>query len=195
MINKNYFTSKLLILFISSLIVISCKENKDKEMILKDIVERNLGSKLHLPKNMNIYKPFKNYKADSTKIMNSNIKVCAFINASCGTCISKINEWEIFANEVSKYNVPIMLICGANNYDRFEFIKYLCESGSVKGFLYPFFLDQKNKYLELNSFMEKEESFKTVLVNNENKILLMGNPIDNKKIKELYLNEIKKISK
>ncbi len=40
--------------------------------------------------------------------------------------------------------------------------------------------------------MKNSESFKTVLTDMDNKILLMGNPIANERIKEMYLKEIKK---
>ena len=40
--------------------------------------------------------------------------------------------------------------------------------------------------------MEKSDNFKTVLTDRNNNILLMGNPILSKGMKDLYINEIEK---
>jgi len=69
---------------------------------------------------------------------------------------------------------------------------YIIESGEIKIFSYPFFLDMKCDFFTKNNFMKKSSHFETVLTGRENTILLLGNPIRSKEMKDIYLNEIQK---
>ena len=56
-------------------------------------------------------------------------------------------------------------------------------------FNYPLFYDYKNKVGELNMF-SKEPRFQTFLLNQNNEVILIGNPIDNKYLWNLYKQTI-----
>lgn len=86
--------------------------------------------------------------------------------------------------------MPVILICYTD--DNFELFKFYCESGEIKTFPYPFFLDSMNTYSIQNTFVEENKSFRTVLTDRNNKILLIGDPSSSKGMQELYVNEIKK---
>lgn len=60
----------------------------------------------------------------------------------------------------------------------------------IKDFSYPFFLDKKKEFVKKNDFMGKFRGFETVLTDKNNTILLMGNPVKSKEIRELYLKTI-----
>jgi hypothetical protein len=66
------------------------------------------------------------------------------------------------------------------------------EKGEIKSFSYPFFFDVKRDFFKQNKFMKESPQFETVLTDRENNILVLGNPIRSKKIKDLYLDEILK---
>lgn len=180
----------VLALSILAYCVLSCKDKVNPEV--KIIVENNIGKKFIIPDSLIAYNPFTNYIADSIGISNASFKIYSKINASCGTCISKINNWNKIANEFKKYGVPVILICQSD--ENFELIKYFCESGEIESFPYPFFIDKRNELTELNDFMKKVVGFETVLTNRENKIIALGDPLRFEKIKKIYLDEIKKNS-
>lgn len=186
---KNRFFRKELISVLVMFFLFSCKDDKNIES-LKIIIKQTLGTKLVIPKKMDIYKPFTNYKLDSLGLQKSEYKIYSFLNASCGSCVRKIKYWTTFSNELSLYNIPIILIIRSD--DNFELLKYLINSKELKKFPYPFIFDKKDELMKLNHFMKESDDFKTILTDKNNKILLMGNPIANEKIKELYLKEIKK---
>lgn len=54
------------------------------------------------------------------------------------------------------------------------------------GFDYPVCIDENDKLNRLNHF-PSDMAFQTFLLDKDNKVLAMGNPILNPKIKELYL--------
>ena len=65
-------------------------------------------------------------------------------------------------------------------------LKFLLERYN---FEYPVCIDVHNVFCQLNSFPELTE-FQTFLLNQENKVVAIGNPVHNPKIKELYLKII-----
>lgn len=182
----------IILLFVFVAIILSCinKQNNVQVESLKSIVQNNLGKKLILSDSIRIYSPFSNCIYDSLELSNAKFKIYTKINASCGTCVEKIKIWNSLVPEFNKYKVPIILIC--ESMDEFELLSYMCESKIIKNFSYPFFLDVKNEFSKKNKFMAASKNFETVLTDRNNTILLMGNPMVSKGIKELYLKEIQK---
>ena len=178
------------ILLIFSSCTISCKNVRDKKNTqreLKEVIDDILGKKVFFPDTIQFYYSSSDYVLDSAKIFNSDYIILTYLDASCGNCIGDIKDWGTIVPLFRKYSVPVVLICGSD--DDFAMFDYLCDLGKIS-FQYPFVLDINNKYLKNNEFMKLNEDFKTLLVNNHNEILLLGNPIRSKAIKDLYLKEI-----
>lgn len=180
----------LLVLCITS--YISCKNRvyQEKNAFLRSVMGNNIGKILILPDSLMVYSPFDNYIMDSLNISLSKFKIYSHINASCPTCIQDIILWDSINTDFNKYKVPIILICDSK--DNFELIKYLHETGKIKSFSYPLFFDMKCDFVNQNRFMKESPEFETVLADRENIILLIGNPIHSRGIKDIYLNEIQK---
>lgn len=123
-------------------------------------------------------------------MLNSEYKIYSRVDASCGTCIGHINAWNELIPDFNRYKVPIILICSSD--DNFKLIKYFCNTGKIKDFGYPFFLDQSNEFVKKNKFMATDKNFETVLTDRNNKILAIGSPVHSKGIKEIYFKEIEK---
>jgi hypothetical protein len=115
------------------------------------------------------------------------LKIYSHINASCGACIGQIKKWDSYAKQ-TKAKVFLIL----SSEDNFFMFKYLCDSMvDMRSFQHPFFFDTQNKFVSLNPFMKNSVHFETVLTDRKNNILLMGNPILSKKIKDLYETTIR----
>ena len=56
-------------------------------------------------------------------------------------------------------------------------------------FVYPVYWDEKNEFYRLNRF-PSDITFQTFLLDKNNKIIAIGNPVHNPKIKDLYMNII-----
>lgn len=56
-------------------------------------------------------------------------------------------------------------------------------------FVYPVYWDEKNEFYRLNRF-PSDITFQTFLLDKSNKIIAIGNPVHNPKIKDLYMNII-----
>lgn len=60
-----------------------------------------------------------------------------------------------------------------------------------EGFDLPVVVDEENKLDKLNNFSDNE-NFHYFLLDEKNRVKIVGNPIYNTKIKELYFSEIQK---
>jgi hypothetical protein len=185
-----HLIKRILIIIICTCIIVACdyNEKKTREKLFTSIVENNIGKKIILPDNLTVYNPDSINNCENYDLISSEFKIYSHIDVSCGSCIGNIEKWNNLIQEFSKYEVPLILICGSE--DEFELFQYLCESGKVDISHYPFYFDVNNDFHNLNTFMIKSD-FETVLADKENNILLIGNPIRSKEMKELYLNVIK----
>lgn len=171
--------------------ILSCKKQQHtaKSASLKIVIDESLGEKLIIPDSLEVYDPFESSR-NTKESSKPRLKIYSSIDASCGTCIESLKIWNQLIPEFNKKNVQVNLICSSDN--KFDLLKYFFESKEIKNFTHPLLLDHKNHYLKQNRFMNESKNFETVLTNNENTILLIGNPIASNKMKELYFNEIKK---
>ena len=185
------YKKNIALIVILMFFLFSCRENKkynDNGVSLKPVIDNVLGDKLEIPDSLNVYTPFLKYVSDSVQISDSNFKIYTYINASCSTCIEDISKWREITDEFVKNGAVVCLIFHSD--DNYEFIKYLCESGAIRDFPFPFFFDAKDEYLKKNSFVKHSKHFETVLTDRENHIILMGNPLLSEDIKKHYISEI-----
>lgn len=182
--SKDLFISFFLFSLVSLLICIelSC-ENREKvkqEKIIKNLI----GEKINLPDSIVF---LKNYELDTIKIQQfeSNIKIISFIDGRCGVCIKKLKgliELKKKFNKNFPKSVDYVFFVYTQNYDFFK-EKY-----------YPL-LDIEQPIIISNlSFLDKHPLpglgvYKTVLTINDT-IKVVGNPIGNKDLEELYENVI-----
>lgn len=187
---SNIIKGMIFFFFIDSAASCQNREIQDKEARLKLVIENCLGKKLMIPDSLSTYVPFRDYIMDSVKLSNAKFKIYSHINASCPTCVLDIKLWNSIITEFEKFKVPVILICESD--DNFELIKYIHETGEIKDFSYPLFFDIKKEFFKQNKFMKESQHFETVLTDNENNILLLGNPIRSKEMRDMYLKEIQK---
>lgn len=149
-----------------------------------------LTNKLWLPDSLLTYSISEDsLLLDSSHLANySSLKIYAFIDVSCPSCIADIDRWNQVVPEFMKYKVPVLLICFSEN--NFEYIKYLFENGQVKKFPFPLFLDVTKQLHKLNSFVKENEAHQVILTDQCNTILATGNPLFSDDIKALYLKTI-----
>lgn len=190
---KTISIRSLLNIFYILFICLSCQNSQPLSAYTKmdhskDSLKTNFFT---MPDGIQVYTPFGNYLLDSARLQErSSFKIYSYINGSCPSCIEDITKWRDVVPEFMKFNVPVILIF--HSKDNFELIKYLCESKKIEPFPFPFFLDYKEQFYKQNTFLKEFDSEKaTLLVDKTNKIVVMGNPLHSKKIKEQYYLELK----
>ena len=117
----------------------------------------------------------------------SRYKVLIYVDSiGCTSCKLQLPRWKEFitiVDSMTRKEVPFLFFFQSN--DKKE-IRYLLKRDN---FDRPVCLDLSDRLNRLNHF-PKDSRFQTFLLDKDNKVVLMGNPIHNPQIKELYLNEI-----
>lgn len=119
--------------------------------------------------------------------IESNYKILIYVDSTgCTSCRLQLQKWKELIKEIdSLTNKPI------------QFLFYLSPK-SVRDaryitrrddFTYPLCIDVNNKIDSMNHF-PKEEMFHSFLLDQNNKMKVIGNPIHNKSIRSLYIETI-----
>lgn len=107
-------------------------------------------------------------------------------STGCMSCKLQLPEWLEFiysVDSISHGTVPFVLVFQSKaKEDLIHFFK-------KSGFDYPVYIDEKHHFGQLNHF-SSDMQLQTFLLNKYNKVIAVGNPIQNPQIKELYMNII-----
>lgn len=97
-----------------------------------------------------------------------------------------LHDWEKFISYIdSLTNKQVKCALIANPENKYEFIDIL----EKYGFKHPIYIDEKDDFNRANHFPSKM-SFHTFLVDNKNKVIFIGNPINSSGVRESYIKII-----
>lgn len=161
----------------------SCKEN-EKERIAR-LVGEWAGREVIFPSH-----PVFTIQGKDTVILdyrNADFKVVTYIDSiGCTSCKLQLHRWkELIAemDSVTSRTVPFLFYFHPKDVKE---LRYLTRRDN---FTYPVCFDEHDEFNSLNLF-PSEMTFQTFLLDKENKVIAMGNPVHNPKVKELYLMKI-----
>ena len=148
------------------------EELYNQEFILPDTL-----TVLHLGQKENIY---------SKTHLECPVKIVTILNTDCRNCtISELIYWDSFKQELEHAEglMILVVVLGENEYVENVLIPEL-------NINIPVVLDIKKEFLK-NSFLSND-MFNTVLVDDENKVILIGNSANNIEVEDLLVTEINK---
>ena len=121
------------------------------------------------------------------RIPKTDYKVVVFVDSvGCISCKLQLPRWKEFMHEVdslSDGNVPFVFFFQTKDVRE---LRYILRRDN---FSHPVCIDTEDRFYRLNQF-PREMMFQTFLVNSENHVKVIGNPIHNLSVKDLYLKEI-----
>ena len=173
-----------LLLYIGVIILfVSCQESR-KEHINR-LVKEWEKKEIVFPKNPT----FTILGNDTVDFMikKSNYKVVVYVDSTgCVSCKLRLKEWKEFiayVDSVSGGQVPFLFFFQSKDNKE---LRYILKRDN---FRLPVCVDSQNEFGKLNRF-PSELMFQTFLLDKENRVKVIGNPIHNLSVKELYLKEI-----
>jgi hypothetical protein len=118
---------------------------------------------------------------------NTDFKVITYVDSiGCTSCKLQLHRWkELIAEMDSLTSGTVPFLFYFHPKDMKE-LRYLTRRDN---FTYPVCFDEDDEFNSLNRF-PSEMTFQTFLLDKENKVIGMGNPVHNPKVKELYLMKI-----
>lgn len=176
------FSYSIILLF--SLLFISCRE-KDNRAEIARLVGEWQGKEIVFPGGI----VFTRYVTDTTdyQIPASDYKVLIYVDSiGCTSCKLQLNKWkELIAqtDSLTGATVPFLFFFHAKDYRE---INYLLK---VDQFNIPVCIDKEDRLNKQNKF-PSDITFQTFLLDRSNKVVVIGNPIHNLAVQELYMKQI-----
>lgn len=168
---------KIIACFLSLFLLFAC-QSKDKSRVTELIKE--WGEKeILFPKEMNMVQVGESIRST---LSLEDYKIIVYVDTNgCFTCKLHLMEWEDFIHELD--SVPALFYFAPRSTEE---VKGILKENL---FYYPVCIDEKDSLNILNHF-PKDERFHTFLLDSNNRVKVIGNPVHNPKIKELYLKVI-----
>ena len=174
---------KYFVIMILSLSVLSCMDVRQNE--LENLLEKWINREVKFPATS----IFTVQGKDTVGFyVGGEYKIVTYVDTiGCTSCKLQLSDWKKFMNVVDS-------IKG----DSVKFLYYFAPKKNrevysvlrTEKFVYPVCIDEKDSLNILNQFPSKME-YQTFLLDRDNKIIAIGNPIHNSKVKDLYLKIIR----
>lgn len=114
-------------------------------------------------------------------------KVLVYVDSTgCTDCRLRLHEWKKFIAEVDSVtdkHIPFLFFLSPKSVKEARYITRRDD------FVHPICVDMQNRLDSLNHFPEAE-MFHTFLLDGENKVAVIGNPIHNRSVRELYMKTL-----
>ena len=171
---------KYLVLIICSVLLFSCQNGKKKDVVA--LLKNWSNKEILLPANS--FFTIKGVDTVDFPIRNK-YRVLVYVDSiGCISCKLQLNKWKEFIETTdNRYDVQYLFFFSP------EKKRDILNTLRSANFTYPICIDEKNRLNGLNHFPSNME-FQTFLLDENNKVLAIGNPIHNPKVKELYLKII-----
>lgn len=175
-----YESLLLLFLFI---LTSSCKESEKEK--LSRLVKEWQGKEIVFPEK-SVFTVFGKDTVDYV-IPDSEYKVLVYVDSlGCTSCKLQLHKWKeliAYTDSLTGGSVPYLFFFQSKDDNELHYIL------KRDNFNRPVCFDRNNQLNELNNF-PADITFQTFLLDKNNKVLALGNPIHNISVKELYLKQI-----
>ncbi|MBW6536239.1 MAG: hypothetical protein K0B11_14620 [Mariniphaga sp.] len=177
----------LMLAFISFVYLNGCKENKNNNRItneIKDITKSMLGRNISFPDSL-----LQKLQETEKSVLNkrNRPKIISVIAGNCETCIKDFKKWEPYLKEMKLMGYNNNLFFIVEDVDASFFKKYYGEEAPTKLTLY---FDKNQTFSKLNN-LPHIKMLKTFMIDTNNEIILVGNPVHDRNLWNLYLEGLK----
>lgn len=176
-------TLNAILLTLTCSLFFSCRDNKKEQ--ITHLVNEWQGKQIVFPDNL----IFTRYATDTVdyQLPQSDYKVLVYVDSiGCTSCKLQLHKWKEFiayTDSVTGGKVPFLFFFYPK--DKKE-IRYLLKRDN---FVWPVCIDGEDRLNKQNRF-PSNMTFQTFLLDKNNKVSVMGNPIHNTAVKDLYLKQI-----
>ena len=161
----------------------ACKENNKEKFAL--LVQEWQGKEIVFPQDM-AFTRFVTEPVDY-RIPDAESKVLVYVDSvGCTSCKLQLPKWqELIAHVDSATNGNVPFIFVFQSKDDRE-LRYILKCDN---FDRPVCIDRNNRFNSSNRFPQ-DITFQTFLLDKDNKVKVIGNPVHNLAVRDLYLKQI-----
>ena len=174
---------KLLYISLLLSLLTACKENNKEKFAL--LVQEWQGKEIVFPQDM-AFTRFVTEPVDY-RIPDAEYKVLVYVDSvGCTSCKLQLLKWkELIAHVDSATNGNVPFIFVFQSKDDRE-LRYILKCDN---FDRPVCIDRNNRFNSSNRFPQ-DITFQTFLLDKDNKVKVIGNPVHNLAVRDLYLKQI-----
>lgn len=175
----------LYILLVLTLFFSCQNKQKEEKKQIAQLVNEWQGKQIAFPENL----IFTRYLIDTTdfQIPQSEYKVLIYVDSmGCTSCKLQLHKWKElieYTDSVTQGKVPFLFFLHPKDAKE---IRYLLRRDA---FDRPICIDIDDQLNKLNKF-PADMTFQTFLLDKDNKVAVLGNPVHNTAVKDLYLKHI-----
>ena len=173
---------QLYILLLLSLLT-ACKENNKKKFAL--LVQEWQGKEIVFPQDM-AFSRFVTEPVDY-RIPDAEYKVLIYVDSvGCTSCKLQLPKWKeliVHTDSITNNSIPFIFVFQSKD-DRE--LRYILKRDN---FDRPVCIDRNSRLDKLNKFPQ-DITFQTFLLDRDNKVKVIGNPVHNLAVRDLYLKQI-----
>lgn len=180
-----------IILSIACLFFVACTNPRNKgendkwEEYAQEIIKSHIGTYLSFPNHVS--SPFFSQESIDS-ILCQDAKIVFNVDIDCGSCLIKFSFWEQFAeNLYRKHKIQLPILAFINTTS-----SQTITNRVKKHWKYKWVYDPKYEFIDKNSL--HDDRFQAALLDKNNKIIIIGNPMHNKKLENLYEQAIVKFA-
>lgn len=170
---------KYITFFLIGFLLFSCKEaEKDR---IKRLVQEWEGKEIIYPDNVR----FTVLGNDTNLLFKNEYTIVTYVDSiGCTSCKLQLARWKRLITQLdSMKNTSFLFFLHPKNEKEMTYVL------KRDNFTHPVCLDEEDAFNKLNKF-PTDMTFQTFLLDKDNKVVAIGNPIHNSKVKELYLKII-----
>ncbi len=142
------------------------------------------GNKIILPENLESIPPTSSLASDSQYNIKGNQrskkKIVFWQNGSCSSCRLQLEYWRILQQQSPFDEVEIICFLFFEEEKDVDKMKSLLHDSGI-----IYYVDLENQFITSNNILN-DSNLSCFLVNSENEVQIIGNPLSSDKIKKLY---------
>lgn len=173
----------LMVIFVSSVLCQSCGTKSTLSKMLEQKVVLDSLTPIFLGNEM----------GDKVSVEPKYARLVVYFDSTvCQPCrINRLYEWESIISLEAKYDYQFdVMFIFSPSYKQQDF---MCRSFATNRFRHIVWFDKKGIFRQINRFVPDDSRFHTFLLNRDNEIALVGNPLSNQNIRVLFDNTLNHI--
>jgi hypothetical protein len=155
------------------MLLFSCASKLNKNA---EILQKFYGQKIYLPQN----------EQEDLRFSKS-LKIITKINGDCPPCINQVTYWDSLYWK-QNIKIPLLIYLVSKDSVAMQKVNYINNNHSNITLLY----DKDNDFIKTNKLFI-DSKFHTMLLDEQDEVLILGSPIKNDMMEKLYINELNKI--
>ena len=167
----------------SSILALSCKDNLKSQA--REIISHYTGKTILFPDGLQ----YRSITDPACPLPQNKLKLIVYINGECGACMEQFIQWNQIIEQLANQG-DVNIVFYVRAMDAYAIVPHL----RSLDFKHPFFIDPQSDILYLNHIPENKRLAHTFLLDKNNEIVLVGSPINNPKLLELYKQQIRELT-